>query len=292
MKKIFKSTMGKDLLISSYNKLLDQWGIEKQEIDIDTSYGKTHVILAGKIDNPPLLLLHGTNENSAIMWFDNAQELAKDFYIIAVDTLGAAGKSEPNENFFNHFNPTIWINEILDGLKIQKVHIVGVSYGVNMGLNFCVKSPDRVERLVCIAGIIPLKGVKFFLLTLRSVFAFFPEILKPTEENAKKLLKKLSGPKFDDNPDKQELFEHFFYILKYSIPVKRKMHSIPSDSFKAFRNKCLFLIGDHDRANYHPSILKILDEQRLKYNIVKGAGHTLNSEFAELTNSEIKAFLL
>lgn len=48
----------------------------------------------------------------------------------------------------------------------------------------------------------------------------------------------------------------------------------------------------YDRVIYHPSILKILDKEQLQYKIIKDAGHTLNSEFSDVTNQEVKGFLL
>ena len=92
MVKRFKSSEGKQLIYESYDKLLELWGVDKEELDIETRYGKTHVIVSGNIENPPLLLFHGSGDNSVMTWFPNVREFVKHYYVVAVDYFGAAGK--------------------------------------------------------------------------------------------------------------------------------------------------------------------------------------------------------
>ncbi|WP_339223381.1 hypothetical protein [Paenibacillus sp. FSL H8-0332] len=42
MIKAFKSESGKEQVLKSYNQLLDAWGTECQELDVETPYGITH----------------------------------------------------------------------------------------------------------------------------------------------------------------------------------------------------------------------------------------------------------
>ena len=112
---VFKSQQGMNEVLSSYNELLKMWGTEISEQDVPTTFGSTHCIIAGSPQNPPLLLLHGVGDNSAVMWPLNIKELSKHFYCIAVDTLGCPGKSIPNESFNKKtFSQTAWINQVAD----------------------------------------------------------------------------------------------------------------------------------------------------------------------------------
>ncbi|MDP5272881.1 alpha/beta fold hydrolase [Chengkuizengella axinellae] len=88
------------------------------------------------------MLFHGTGDNSALMWINNIQSFIKHFYVIAVDTLGAAGKSEPNDQFFKSFDETKWIHEIINTLDVKKAHMIGVSFGVILMLNYAVFMPE------------------------------------------------------------------------------------------------------------------------------------------------------
>jgi len=62
----YKSLSGRQLILDSYDQLLQAWGVDVAECDIHTSYGQTHIITAGDPQHPPLMLFHGTADNSAI----------------------------------------------------------------------------------------------------------------------------------------------------------------------------------------------------------------------------------
>ncbi|AGL01215.1 alpha/beta fold hydrolase [Desulfoscipio gibsoniae] len=292
MVKRFKSMEGKQLIYESYNRLLERWEVDKEEMDIETGYGKTHVIISGNRANPPLLLFHGTGDNSAMMWLLNIQELVKHFYIMAVDSLGGAGKSEPNESYLKKFDLAVWVDYILDALNINKTNIAGVSYGGYMSLAYAARNPDRVSKIVCMANYPSVKGIKSHLLILRSVKVFLPEILNPTEENAVKLLQKLTGPNSDVFSLNKEMMKHWLYILKYSVVSKNKVIHFDNEAMSVFRDKALFLIGDSDRVIYHPAVIKILNDNNLNYKIIKDVGHAINHEQPKLINREIIDYLL
>lgn len=95
--KRYKSLSGRQLIVDTYDMLLNSWDSDFEERDIETTYGLTHVIIVGDRQKPSLLLFHGTADNSAMMWIYNIKELSQKFYIIAVDAIGGSGKSEPNE---------------------------------------------------------------------------------------------------------------------------------------------------------------------------------------------------
>ncbi|MEK4439001.1 hypothetical protein [Paenibacillus sp. FSL K6-2862] len=63
----YKNSSGKMLIHDSYNKLLHAWETDFEERNIETTYGLTHIIIAGDRSNPPLMLFHGTADNSAMM---------------------------------------------------------------------------------------------------------------------------------------------------------------------------------------------------------------------------------
>lgn len=108
----YKHPLGKQLIYDSYELLLDSWGTKYEERDVDTAYGLTHVITAGDPQSPPLLLFHGTADNSAMMWIYNVKVLSEKFYIIAVDAIGGSGKSEPNTHYYKSFNQVTWIDDL------------------------------------------------------------------------------------------------------------------------------------------------------------------------------------
>lgn len=287
MVKKYKKEEGKDLIYNSYDKLLAAWGVDKEELDVETTYGLTHVIITGKRENSPLLLFHGVGDNSAIMWIYNIQELSKHFFVIAVDTIGGSGKSEPNQRYFKNFDQSIWINEILDSFNISKVNIVGVSNGAYLANYFTLKNKDRVNKIVCMSGGITSSP-------LRMLKAFLPEALFPNEKSTKKLLRKLSAPNSDAFERNEEIMIHWNYLLKYFNNMLMSYHKytkLQTLDLSILKDKALYLIGEFDRLTYFPKSIKALEDNNLNFKIIKNAGHGINHEQPELVHEEIINFL-
>ena len=120
----YKSLQGGRLILESYDRLVKAWGVNVQETDVQTAYGRTHLLTAGDPANPPLVLFHGVGDDSALMWVRNAAALSKRFRLIAVDTVGGPGKSEPNEAYFKGFDQAKWIDGILDALGLDRLHMM------------------------------------------------------------------------------------------------------------------------------------------------------------------------
>jgi len=86
--KIYKSEAAKKNVLDTYDKLLEMWDVDKEERDVPTTFGKTHVIICGDKKYPPLVLFHGVGDNSALMWLYNAKAWAQKFRVVAADTIG------------------------------------------------------------------------------------------------------------------------------------------------------------------------------------------------------------
>jgi pimeloyl-ACP methyl ester carboxylesterase len=290
MKK-YTNPLGRQLIYDSYDLLLELWGTKYEERDIDTTYGLTHVITAGDPQNPPLLLFHGTADNSAMMWIYNIKVLSDKFYIIAVDAIGGSGKSEPNTIYYKNFNQVTWIDDILSHFQIQVTNICGVSYGAYLAYHYTLKRPLKVNKAVCLAGRIP--SSQFEVIT-KMMAAFLPEALFPTERNCKKLLRKLSGlhpSKFEDN---EVLMKHWYYLLKYFNNKSMMQHKIEINEdaeLSVLKAKVIFLIGQYDILTNYPKAKKRLENNEINYKIINNAGHAINHEQADIINKEIIEFL-
>lgn len=292
MVNVFKNQKSMEKVLKSYDALLKMWDVEYIEKDIETSFGKTHCILTGKKENPPLVLFHGVGDNSAVMWAPNIKELSEHFFCIAVDTLGGPGKSVPNEKYIKkHFSQQIWINEIADQLHLQKFNMAGVSNGAAMVFNYTTKESDRIIKAVCIEGGIvtnPLKSI------ISTVGMMFPEALFPTKRNMLKVLSKLCSPDSGFIERYPEIAEHLILLMKSHNRKAMFVHTIEeyhSDKGSAVKDKLYFLIGAHMVEKRNEAI-QILNKGAHRYKIVQNAGHALNHEQPEITNHEIIAFLL
>lgn len=291
MLKRYKGTEGRRLAYETYDRLLEMWGVDKKELDINTRYGKTHLITAGSRENPPLLLFHGVGDNSAMMWTYNAAELSKHYYLMAVDAIGGSGKSEPDERYYNGVDQTLWIDDVLNGLGIDKTYIAGVSYGSYLTQLYAIERPERVYKAVCMAGAIALNTLKGN--GMRGMLVFIPEALFPSEKNAMKLIKKLCGSNTAVFTDNKVLLQHWLYLLKYFNNRCMMMHKLKKFDEKqvaGIREKILVMIGDCDKIAYSPEVVKMLEEHGIRHHIIKDTGHAINHERAEFVNSEMIKF--
>jgi len=286
--KRFKKPEGERLIYESYDRLLKEWGIAIEERDMETAYGMTHVIVAGNPENPPLLLFHGVGDNSAVMWIYNMRKLAEHFHVVAVDTMGGPGKSEPNEAYFKAFDLSVWIGDILRALGFDKTYIAGVSNGGYMASRFTALNQEKVHRIVCMASGITLNVFKMMTV-------FLPEALFPSEKSTASLLRKLTAPGSDAFSKNKELMQHWRYLLKYfnnRSMMPHKPAAFRDEELKVLQDKALFLIGEYDRLTHYPKSLGQLRDKGMRYSIVKHAGHGINHEQPELVNEEIVRFLL
>lgn len=264
----FKNVKAQERVWHSYEQMIEQWPIPLEEIDVPTTYGLTHCILAGQKNNPPLLLFHGVGDNSAVMWILNIEELSKHFYCIAIDTLGGPGKSIPNEQFNKQkFEQVKWINEIATYLNIDVFNIAGVSNGAYIAFNYATKQPDKVNRVVCLEGGMVTAPIKAMIQTLMMMF---PEILIPTDRNLLKVLKKLSAPHsplFDNHP---ALAAHLILLMRthnQQAMFVHKLHPYDKNAAVAVRDKLYFLVGEH-ALKQSKDFINILEDGKFYYQVI------------------------
>lgn len=290
--KVFKSEKGKNKLYESYDKLLKLWDTEYEERDVITKFGTTHIIEAGQKNERILFLFHGVGDNSAMMWILNAKELADKFRIIAVDAIGGAGKSVPNENYGKGFSQTEWMTELMDKLGIEKADAAGVSYGCYLAQHLKIELPERIGKIVGMSGTISVEGSKSSM--IRMIKAFLPEALFPNDKNIHKLLKKLTGPDFSELFNYDELMKHWKLMLRNFNNASMAPHKIKkfsAEEFLKIKDESMFLIGDHDILSYYPGSLDIMDELGINYELIENAGHVINHEFPALINKKILYYL-
>lgn len=104
------------------------------------------MLYAQKGNGQPLILIPGFASGSWI-WFCQIEELSKDFRVITFDPrgIGQSPSDLPNPSL-GTFAADVGL--ILDELKIEKAHVLGASFGGFVALEFALKFPERVKKLV------------------------------------------------------------------------------------------------------------------------------------------------
>lgn len=108
---------------------------------------------------PPLLLLHGSGPGVSAWanWRLVIPELSTGHRVLAPDLAGF-GYSPVAEDW--EFSTETWLQQIvdfLDALGLDRVSVVGNSFGGSMALALAIHHPSRVERLVLMGSV----GVPF-----------------------------------------------------------------------------------------------------------------------------------
>jgi pimeloyl-ACP methyl ester carboxylesterase len=154
MSEIYRSEAGARLLRERYLKTLEHWPVENEQFRVPTSEGETFVIASGPATAPALVLLHGSGGNSA-QWIDSIPELATHFRVYAVDMIGEPGLSAPSRPPMDSDRYAVWLDAVLDFLRLEQIRIMGISLGGWLALDYATRRPGRVERLAlsCPSGI-------------------------------------------------------------------------------------------------------------------------------------------
>lgn len=136
-------------------------------ININTSYGKTHLIEIGNKSGKPLLVFHGGNSTSAYNLL-MCRFLLDDFHVFAVDTIGHPGKSaevclSPGGYVYGK-----WAGEVMDGIGYGEMLCFGGSFGGGILAKLMCVAPEKVKKAVLIvpAGIhnaFPISSAKMMI---------------------------------------------------------------------------------------------------------------------------------
>ncbi len=113
----------------------------------------------GNSDAPPLILLHGGRDHCR-NWDWTAQQLRKDWHIIAPDLRGHGDSGWAADGNYPMIAYVYDLVQLVHQLDLAPVTIVAHSLGGNIALRFAGLYPDRVKKLVAIEGLGPSPAVQ------------------------------------------------------------------------------------------------------------------------------------
>ncbi len=151
---VFRSDKAAKQVETQYRQVLDRWPVPKSELHVPTRQGSTFVVTCGREDAPPVVLLHGSQANSAA-WMADVTLWASKFRLFAIDMIGEAGLSARVRPDLAGDAHALWLDDVFRGLKIPTAGVVGTSLGGWLALDYASKRPSAVQALalICPAGI-------------------------------------------------------------------------------------------------------------------------------------------
>ncbi|MGP4041870.1 alpha/beta fold hydrolase [Gracilibacillus sp. D59] len=286
MKSIYKSKEGKQILADKYEKYLDSLPFDVEREYVDTSFGTTHVLMAGPANAKPIFILQGGNciNPMTLSWFS---PLAEQYRIYAPDTIGHPGFSAENRMSAKDQSFARWIEELMNHYQIDRCAFMGPSYGGGIILRLATFLPKKIDCAVLVAP----AGIK-----LGSKISMIKNILIPllryNLSSSQKSLQSIANNMSDysmKNIDKEIIGDVFKYVkLEQEMPKlteKEELINYKAPTLVMAGKKDVFFPENklHNRAQEIISNLIAFKS----YDI----GHFPSEEYLVKMNQEIGKFL-
>lgn len=271
-------------------------------VDTSPEIGKT-IDVAGIATNyhdvgsgEPVLLIHGSGPGVSAWanWRLTIPALATRYRVIAPDILGF-GYTERPEGV--RYEAESWLNHLvglLDALGLDKVSVVGNSFGGALALRFATRYPHRVQRLVLMGSV----GVLFPLTPgldavwgyepsvpamrhLLDVFAYDPRYA--TDELAELRYKASARPGV-----------HAAYAAMFPAPRQDGITAmaVPEDQIAALPHETLIVHGRDDRVIPLATSRRLLDLiPNSQLHVFARCGHWVQIEHTARFNTLATLFL-
>jgi len=133
---------------------------EKHQVYLKPRYGtdkfisvqgyNLHYVEAG--EGQPILLIPGAFSTYR-HWNRIIPYLSEHYKLLCLDYLGVGDSDKPKSGFgYTIEEQADLVVKMIEALQIQKVHILGVSYGGAIALNLAARYPEKVDMIISIEG--------------------------------------------------------------------------------------------------------------------------------------------
>jgi 2-hydroxy-6-oxonona-2,4-dienedioate hydrolase len=286
---MFKSEEAKAKVSAWFEKFRARLDVPTRSVVVKTSLGETHVLVGGPANGPPLVVLHGAMASSAHALVELAP-LLKTFRVHAVDVLGQSVKSADARPSVKNDEYGRWMVEVLDGLKLEKTHLIGISWGGFVSIRLAAVAPTRIERMVLLvpAGMVTGSNWEGFR---RMGWPMARYLMSPTPERLQKFVSNLLTTMDDDwAPYLGDAF------LSYNMNMTVPMLARPEE-LEALAAPVLVVAADDDVSFPGDKLLSRAAELFPKLagtELIKDCRHSppTTPEFRAWLTGKIEAFLL
>ncbi|MGZ3637484.1 MAG: alpha/beta fold hydrolase [Ktedonobacterales bacterium] len=292
---IYSSPAGYAAMQAWYAALLAKNQIPYESHTVPTRFGDTHLLAAGPVDAPPVILLHGM-EGTALSWRYQLDALSSGLRLYALDIIGSAGKSAPIRLPDTGNEHAEWLIDVLAGLKLDNASFVGISNGSWLIIKLAELAPDRITRAALLSanGIVPVR----FPFNLARLLEVSPvremrsvvsrHVIARPLVRATVTLTSPSGITLD--PDEIE----WFYLLAKHYHFRFPPGPVTDEQLRSLVAPTLVLMGEHDTF-FVPHVAVARARELLPQvhaaEVLAGVGHNMISEMPDLINTRLDTFL-
>lgn len=144
---MFVDDAARDRMAAWYETFRGAIAVPTESRVVETPYGKTHVLIAGPRDAPPLVVLHGALASSAHV-LPELGALVERYRIHAVDVVGQSVMSVDRRLALDDDSYGTWLVAVCAGLGIAQTAVFGISWGGFVALRLLKVAPALVSALI------------------------------------------------------------------------------------------------------------------------------------------------
>ncbi len=241
----------------------------------------------------PVMMIHGSGPGVTAWanWRLVIPELAKHRRVVAPDMLGFGYTARPEDNTYNRERWVAHPSGVMKPLDLEKVDLVGNSFGGGLALALAIEHPERVRRLVLMGSV----GVSFPITEgLDEVWGYQPSL-----ENMRRLMDVFAFNKGLLTDELAEMryqasirpgFQESFAAM-FPAPRQRWVDNLasPEEDIRALPHETLVIHGREDEVIPLQTSLTLADWiDRAQLHVFGRCGHWTQiehaSRFARLVN--------
>lgn len=221
---------------------------------------KHHYIEQGQ--GQPLILLHGNGEDSSY-FVHQISHFSKNYCIFAIDTRGH-GKSPRGDKPFTIKQFAEDLNDFMDEKGIAKATLLGFSDGGNIAMEFALKHPEKVDKIIVDGANLFPSGVKPLYQWPIEIGYRIAKLFSKKSEKALRNTEMLGLMVNEPYIEPSELAALTMPVLVVAGTKDMIKESHTKLIYKSLPNAQLAIIeGDHFVANKHPEAFNAAVERFL-----------------------------
>lgn len=286
-KSIYRTPEGEAEIHALYDRQLARLDLPYESCMVNTRFGKTHVLVLGPQDAPPVMMLQGGNTTNPLTlgWI---RPLIEQYRVYAPDTIGHPGKSAPVRLSPRDDSYGKWLVDVMDTLGLKQPPLLGGSYGAGILLRAAAYAPERISKAVLFipSGLVSIPaGTMLSLLKALSLYRLFPSPAR---------LKRILLPMFQDEPIENELIEITEAVFRL-IHIESEMpRNVRTDELEHFKAPTLIIAAENDALFPADAVVKRAHEvfpNLISAEVLPGATHYLSTRYHRYLNERIDRFL-
>lgn len=240
----FRSAKAKQDYLQFYDQKGEQWPAPFETQIVDTTFGQTFIRIQGLADGTPLVLLPGDSETS-LSWLPVIAPFSQKFRTYAIDHVYDNGCSIYSKAMARPEDFVVWLDEVFSALRLDRLNLVGYSYGGWQSALYALAYPNRVEKLVLLAPSATVLSPSLLLLARAILYSILP--FRMITKNyfywygPDAVKNDRTRSKVDEMIEEDLLARRCFKPRKFVFPTR-----LTDANWRALQMPTLFLVGEND----------------------------------------------